>query len=1016
MKKNKNTSLKSMLLGSHIYLFGLLFAMIVSLTMYIVGIYAFEGTTSLVIRIIFATIFIHAVAGLFIAFIYFNRRSYRLFYHGVYENGIKNLEVIRDGKAEPVRIEDESVDEFKKMNELFEEINEQLRGKTITSREGDYSSIPLQYLDEENRVVTYESLTNNIVNLIIATKSFRNALLDISYGLLGDTIKEEDAKRIVNEIRKGLEYPNILIAMNKRRNGFIVYVPVFDSISQLEEELSSMFRHISLARRTSEGRQVAPAKVAVVIYPYSEPSHILDDLGIAKRSNKPINIYLPSKENRKNDSLLYESMNVNTLAKISERLDLLGMGEMNDKEVNRAINDIAKYFSFSISGYVKYNEVKRQFICEHTYSPEDKYLVREDKILSKKFVDKLVELKDADQSYYFSNRKHLNDSLGLFIDSHEIKSGLFYVVMKANQAVAVIYFLNDDKELEFDTTIKQGLINISNKIGSYIKSLDEQHISEINARRFQEILKINNDILYSINPDDYSLFFLSPALQSLCPKARVGEPCYQALYGLDAPCKNCPLKTKKHMVEILKKRKFETSVVLHNANDKAEHLYLNPMERSKVTSDLFSQDFLVNSYYSFCVMLEEELELKQEGEVLFLNIDNVAQLIKSFGNDGYIKLIRNFFDLMNDEMDVSYPIYVYKNDNFALLLPTCQREEVVKYVEHLYLLSKDIKLGSKEVSLNISYYDFKYPAGKTGMRDWINYAEKVMTGLRRGKNTDILYFNEDKYTRSASRDAFMLNNVLEAFNRKKYYMEYQPIVGNKDRTIHNVELLLRLTDPFTGEPMNIGEAINIVTKNGRIDLVSNAMQDCLDKLFEVSDLPFFKSMGLDHMAINIEYTTLADKSFVESFNALTKKHNIPKDFLCFEVQERDLQEHYAGYKQMTFNFVTLVCDQYRGELMRLDELKNLGVKEVKISRDVILNVINDDLALDRALRVWKEANELNMPVTFVGVERRQQADLLHDDVLDSYFQGRFFYSPLSEEKFFKTLRENSIKEIADLDV
>ena len=91
MKKNKNTSLKSMLLGSHIYLFGLLFAMVVSLTMYIVGLYAFEGTTSLVIRIIFSTIFLHAVLGLFVAFIYFNRRSYRLFYHGVYENCNKNL-------------------------------------------------------------------------------------------------------------------------------------------------------------------------------------------------------------------------------------------------------------------------------------------------------------------------------------------------------------------------------------------------------------------------------------------------------------------------------------------------------------------------------------------------------------------------------------------------------------------------------------------------------------------------------------------------------------------------------------------------------------------------------------------------------------------------------------------------------------------------------------------------------------------------------------------------------------
>ena len=1016
MKKEKKTSLKSMLFVSHIYLFGLIFIMVASLIIYFVALFALEGTVARVLKIVFSIIFLNAVVGVFVAFIFFARRSYRLFYHGVYENGMKNLEVIRDGKAQPIRLENDNVEEFKAMNDMFEEINSQLRGKVITTKEGDYSHLNLIYVNQSQSLVTYDSLVNNLVNLIIATKSFRNAVLDISYGLLGEEMKQEDADRIVNNIKKGLEYPNILIAMNKRRNGFIVYVPVFDSMSQLEEEISSMFRHISLVRRTSEGRQVTPAKVSIVIYPYSEPSHIMDDLNIAKRSNKPINIYLPSKENKANTNLLFENMNVNILAKISERLDSLAVTGMNDKEINRAISDITKYFSFTMGGYVKYSIVKKQYICEYTYSPRERYLVKTDKILSKKFVDKLVELKDADQSYYFSNRKHLNDSLGLFIDSHEIKSGLFYLVMKNGEAVAMIYFLNDDKELEYDVNIKRGLINISDKIGNYIKSLDEQHISMINARRFEEILKINNDILYSVNPDDYSLFFLSPALQSLFPKVELGETCYKALYGLDAPCKNCPLKTKKHMVEILKKRKFETSVVLHNAGDKAEHLYLKPMERNKNTTDLFSPDFLVNSYYSFCVLLDEELALNQEGEVLFMGIDNVSQLVKSYGNDGYIKLIRNFFDLMKDEIDMNLSIFAYKNDNFALLLPVSSRQEVVKLVESLYVLSKNIKLGSKEVSLDISYYDFKYPAGKTEMREWINYAEKVMTGLRRGKNTDLLYFNEDKYTRHASREAFMLNNVLEAFNRKKYYMEYQPIVGNKDRTIHNVELLLRLTDPFTNEPLNIGEAINIVTKYGRIDLVSNAMKDCLDKLFEVSDLPFFKSMGLEHMAINIEYTTLADASFVESFNALVKKHNIPKDFLCFEVQESDLQEHYAGYKQMSFNTVTLVCDQYRGELMRLDELKNIGVKEVKISRDVILNIIKDDFALDRAIRVWKEADELGMQVTFVGVERRQQADLLHDDVLDSCFQGRFFYSPLSEEKFFKTLRENSIKEIADLDV
>ena len=146
-----------------------------------------------------------------------------------------------------------------------------------------------------------------------------------------------------------------------------------------------------------------------------------------------------------------------------------------------------------------------------------------------------------------------------------------------------------------------------------------------------------------------------------------------------------------------------------------------------------------------------------------------------------------------------------------------------------------------------------------------------------------------------------------------------------------------------------------------------------------------------------------------------KKHNVPKNFFRVEVQESDISNNFDNYRNLKIDFMDLVCDQYRGELLRLDQLKDVNIKEVKIARDVIANIVNDDVALDRALAVWKEASSLDIEATFVGVEKRQQADLLHDDKLDSGFQGRFFYSPMNEEQFFKTLRETSIKEIADLD-
>ena len=1012
MAKKKN--LRSFMSSRYLILLIVFIVMVLSAVAFAIAYFLLDGLVKRIIELVCGSIYIVSVVSILFLFIYFSENTYKVFYDALYKKNMENLTAIKEHRNETSPIGDESVEEFKEINKIYDEINNQSKGKVVTSSDGDINNIPLEYVDEERTIVTQESLLKNIVNLIIVNKSFRNALVDISYELGTEKLDEKEQNRVLAVIKKTIAYKNVLFA--KQDNGFVIYIPVFDSVSQLEEEFTSLFRHISVARRTSEGRIVTPAKIAAVIYPYSAPEKMISDLAVAKRSDKPLYIYLPSQGNKVNKSPLYENLNINELAKVSERLDLLDIDDStSEREIGRALNDICNYFSFTMAGYVKFNKVKKQYLCEHAYSPVNRNLVQLEKQLSYKFVSTLVEVKDADQSYYFSNRQHLNDALAPFIDSHEIKSGLFYMVMRDNVCEEVIYFLNDDKDLEFDINIKQGLINISNKIGNYLKSFDEHHISNINARRFQEVLKLNNNILYSVNPDDYTLFFISPALKSIAPSAEVGQKCHKAFYDSDTPCKGCPLKTKKHMVEIFKRRKFETSVVLHNDEDKAEHLLLTPMERNKTTSDLFSPDFLINTYYSLCSYLEDEFVMEHEGEVLFLSIDNVPQLVKSFGNDGYIKVIRNFFDDIKDNIDMNLTPYLYKNDKFAILFPTSTKEEVIALVEQLFTISKEVKVGSKAAAINISYYDFKYPDNNKDHKSFINHAEKVMTGLRRGNKTDLLYFNEDKYVRSASREAFMLNNVLEAFNKKKYYMEYQPIVGNKDRSIHGVELLLRLNDPFTNEPINIGEAINIVMKNNRIDLVSRAVEDCLDQMFVMSDLSFFKSMGLEHLSINVDYKTITDESFNNSILDLSKKHSIPKDFICFEIPEYDILDHYNEFRELKVENAVLVCDQYRGELLRLDQLKELNFKEVKMSREVILNIINDDMALTRAINTWKSADQNGMQVTFVGVEKRQQADLLHDDVLDSGFQGRFFYSPMKEEQFLKILRENSIREIADLD-
>ena len=1009
---NSKTSLKSFIKYNYLILFILLGLSLLDAAFFFVALFLLKS--SLLVIVSGAT-FAALIVAIVVFSVVVSRRSYRLFYKNLFLINFSNLKAIRDNSVSFERIDEANIEEFEELNELYKDINNNVKGRVISKTDISYGDISLKYLDEDHVVVTIESLKENIVNLIILSKSFRNALIDISYEIDGE-ISESELNKLINEVKQSLKYENLLIAKNENNKGISIYVPVFDSVSQLEEELSSIFRHISIVRRVSGSKTVTPAHICAVIYPYSAPESMFNDLLVAKRSEKPINIYMPNKSAKANESLLYDSLNINQISKASERLDSLGEDEdSNRREIKKVLNDLCNYFSFTSVGYVQYNFVKQEYIVEHSYSPNEHYLILEGSSLSADFVNKLFACKDNDNSYYFSSRKHVNDEVASFIDAHEIKSGLFYVISKNKKPVSIVYFVNDDKELEFDATIRQGLITIANKIGAYIKSIDDGHIANLNAKRFQEVLRLNNTILYSVDPETYKLFFVSDALKAVSPNIVIGEKCHKALYDRDTPCKGCPLKTKKHMVDIFRRRKFETSLVLHNSEDKAEHLLLTPMERNKTTSDLFSPDFLINSYYSLCTTLEDEFALSHAGEVIFMHVDNLAELIDSFGNDGYIQIMRNLFSKMKEELEINFSIYHYKNDKFTILLPMSDRKDVISVIESTYEFTKSLSIEEKPAKVEVSYYDFRYTEEDKDSKYWLNHSERVMTGIRRSGKSDFIYFSEDKYMRSASREAFMLDNVLQAFNKKRYHMEYQPIVGNRDRTIHGVELLMRLIDPFTEEPLFVGEAIRILTNNSRLDLVANAVKNCVDELFTKSEIAFFKTLGLEHMSLNMDYATLSDASFITSLNEVYKKHSIPKDFFNYEVPEKDLYDNYEQYKSLKIENASLVCDQYSGELLSLDKLKDINVKEVKISRNVILNIINDDMALQRAIDIWKEANNLGIEVTFVGVEKRQQADLLHDDVLDSGFQGRFFYSPMNEELFYKTLRESSIKEIADLD-
>lgn len=992
---------------------------LITIAIYVVLLVAFKTAMKGVLPyILLGLIGLEIVVSLLLTILFINK-TYNLYHQGIYNLNKNNIEAIKDDKIDLLTIEDSNIKELNELNNLYKEINQKIRGRTIIDKKVSYDNLTFNYINKDIDLIDETSFRNNLETLINLTQAFRNALVEFNYDLGDELLSTSDIIEVVNNIKKYLSYEGILIALKDDNLGFYVYIPTFDNISQIKEEIEDLLKHISIVKVTKLGKKVVPAQVNLVAYPYSEKDRLFIDLKVASRKDDAINIYLPHQIFEPNNQMLLSHRNINAIARINERLASIEVDVTNIDQgldiINEAIKDICHYYDFDETGVIFLNESNRSYNIDYAYSAKGKYLLKQEKTVSTKFINTLFTYRDLDNSYYFSDTKHLNSDLVAYFDSNDIASGLFYVFTRNKKPFGALFFINENKNLHFSSELRDSLILFANKIGDYYKMIKERKVAYINEKRFDDLIRLSNEYIYGINKKDYTIAYMSPAFKNIAIKAKEGDICYQAIYGQKEPCKACPLSHRKRMIEILQRKKLETATIINHDLDDNAYLRLLPSDNKVITRDRINEEYLTNSYYSMLDVLNAKFDISS-GTLLYLSIDNMPSLIKRLNNDGYIKTIRKFFHLLEKELDQKLDIYAYKNDCFVIILPTNERKDIIALVEQAYLDSKKIILENKKAFLSITYFAFSYPNKEHDLKAFLLHNEKVMTGYHRNDQEDYLYFADDNFKRSASREVYMLENINESFKENKFKIQYQPVIRNKDRLIHSMELLLRVNDAKTNEPLDIQEVINVAFNHNHTEMISNALMNCIDDLYKKHGYTFFSSVGLEHLSINADYTYFKAGGLINKLMEISTENNVPKDFLMLEIDESELAKHYDNFKHWIKKLNALVvCDKYEGKYLSVAQLHDLGVNQIKVSRYIVNKIDHDIEALDKCRNILEEANKHQMSVAYIGVENRIQTDLLHDDIIDFYFQGYYFYKPMDDTQAFKVLRETSMRDVGDLD-
>lgn len=944
------------------------------------------------------------LAGYIVMCSLFIKKIHTIYYKEVYLNTYENIKKLTKNDASLYEYKDTDYNEINELNEATVELKERLKNSYLINKKADYSDIGLNYLNKSRHIVDYEEFVKKLSNIIFISQSFRNLFVEIYFDAENASIPQKELDRIMSTYERAFSYyDDVLYMFENDQKSILIYLPHIDSFSNILEIIDRLRQESTVMSREAKGLVASPAKYALVAYPYSTEEYIISDLRYARRQNKAINVFLPNrkKNNMARNVVMNTSMNINHISKILGGLSLLDINEDNLKEflkdISNLLDELAKYLGIENAGIIRLDKVNK--IYTHFAHNQDSILFKNDEIIDNHLIYSMNEAKDSDNSYYFSTRRHANYELGRMVDRYNISSGFYYIVMDENKdVIGVIYFFNNDKDLNLNSYLREALYIISLRIAHVFEKISFLDTINMLSDENDYILSMTPFSLYKVN-EEYRLTFISRRLKKLFPKMRKGSFCYKEMFGLDKPCHDCPFKTSKKRLFKINNTEYEGSLVLNDSHREDKTILIENTSKKGISDDLFNRDLLIYSYRALYETIDNEYISSSRGYVLLLTIDNYVELLKKKGSEDLLYVIRTFIHEIKKGLQIEN-IYFYNPSTIAIHLPLVGHADVIDICEMIYELSKKRIYGDINDELNVTYLPIAYPGGYATSVDFFSHLTDFYNSKKFERGKDYIYFYNYPINRSASKRSFILSVIEEEFSSlTTTSVNLQPLVRVKDRHIYGAEILLRINDQQRNAVFNAFEISKIAQEENKTHMITNSIINYIGSLYEDYGKSTFAINEFKRICINIDETYLKDLEMIKNVSKLIKANKIPNNFISFEIPEDMIPENIDKIKavseQLKNDHVYFSVDRYTGKHIGIKLLKEAGFNEVKIDRNITMMIDRDSGKLREFVDIVSSAHKEGLNIAAVGVENETQFNMLKGLDPEMMVQGYYLYKPLT---------------------
>lgn len=396
-------------------------------------------------------------------------------------------------------------------------------------------------------------------------------------------------------------------------------------------------------------------------------------------------------------------------------------------------------------------------------------------------------------------------------------------------------------------------------------------------------------------------------------------------------------------------------------------------------------------------------DLETELVLFILDIDRFKMINESLGQQSGDSILREIARRLQRITDYAAGEFVarFGGDMFALVIPNINLSMARSMAQTIrQQISQPINIASGKISLDCGIGIASSAVHSRDRNELIKLTESAMYTAKSEK-LGVNIYNPDTVLTSADH-LQLVSDLREALEVDDIHPFYQPIVNMHTGTVR-VEALARWQHPDHGY-IPPDKFIYIAEESGLINrLTTQILQSAISECSEI-----LNKSAIENLSINLSPYCLSNANLADEIETCLKRNKVKSSTVTLELTESFVMSSISvtqnTLKELHDLGLAFSIDDFGTGYSSLAKLKQMTLKELKIDKTFIIDIIDDENDAAITYASIQMAHGLGLDVVAEGIEDAVTWLKLKKMGCD-YGQGFWIAKPMPYDELLKWLEQ-----------